>query len=38
MHVKHPLGITSYIRYIVQLMSLCLLLSQINHLVSLYGF
>lgn len=31
-------GITSYIRYIVQLMSVCLLLSQINHLVSLYWF
>lgn len=32
------MGITSYIRYIVELMSVCLLLSQINQLVSLYWF
>lgn len=32
------MGITSYIRYIVELMSVCLLLSQINQLMSLYWF
>lgn len=32
------MGITSFIRYIVQLLSVCVLLSQINHRVSLYWF